>query len=182
MESGDAEKLLEFSWLDALCWNAWSPPQHHGICSALPDDAPQLSSRKLALTPCFTWQIPQSIITKANKTPLIVICRYLNYTWGCICNYPLNLQDNACFIKKESENESRSVLSNSLLLHGLHSPWSSPGQNTGVGIRSLLQGIFPSQRSNPGLLPCRQILYQLSHQGSPFKKEKEKGKCINPKS
>ena len=69
MESGDAEKLLEFSWPDALCWNAWSPPQHHGICSTLPDDAPQLSSRKLSLTPCFTWQIPQSIITKANKTP-----------------------------------------------------------------------------------------------------------------
>ena len=33
---------------------------------------------------------------------------------------------------------------------------------------SLLQGIFPIQRSNPGLLHCRQILYQLSRQGSPF--------------
>ena len=35
------------------------------------------------------------------------------------------------------------------------------------GSHSLLQGIFPSQGSNPGLLHCRQILYQLSHQGSP---------------
>ena len=43
------------------------------------------------------------------------------------------------------------------------SPWNSPGQNTGVGSLSLLQGIFPTQGSNPGLLPCRQILYQLSH-------------------
>ena len=87
------------------------------------------------------------------------------------------------------------------------SPWNSPGQNTGVGSLSLLQGIFPNQGSNPGLpelqadslpaepqgeskntgvgslsvlqqifltqesdrglLHCRQILYQLSYQGSP---------------
>ena len=43
----------------------------------------------------------------------------------------------------------------------------SLGQKTGVGIHALLQGIFPSQGSNPGLLHCRQILYHLSHQGSP---------------
>ena len=42
----------------------------------------------------------------------------------------------------------------------------SPGQNTEVGSHSLLQAIFPTQGSNPGLLHCRQILYQLSHQGS----------------
>ena len=40
-------------------------------------------------------------------------------------------------------------------------------QNTGVGSLSLLQGIFPTQGSSPGLLHCRQILYQLSHKGSP---------------
>ena len=50
---------------------------------------------------------------------------------------------------------------------GLHSPWNSPGQNTGVGSLSLLQGIFLTQGSNPGLLNCKRILYQLSHQGSP---------------
>jgi len=43
----------------------------------------------------------------------------------------------------------------------------SPGQNTGVRSRSLLQGIFPTQGWNPGLPHCRQILYQLTHQGSP---------------
>ena len=48
-----------------------------------------------------------------------------------------------------------------------YSPWNSPGQNTGVGSHSLLQGIFPTQGSNPGLSNCRQILYQLSHKGSP---------------
>ena len=51
--------------------------------------------------------------------------------------------------------------------HGLHSPWNSPGQNTGVGIHSLLQGIFPTQGSNPGLLRCRKFLHQLSHKGGP---------------
>ena len=47
------------------------------------------------------------------------------------------------------------------------SPWNSPGQNTGVSSISLLQGIFPTQGSNPGLSHCRRILYQPSHQGSP---------------
>ena len=48
-------------------------------------------------------------------------------------------------------------------------PWTvdSPGQNSGVGNHSLLQGIFPTQGSNPGLLHFRWILYQLSHKGSP---------------
>jgi len=45
-------------------------------------------------------------------------------------------------------------------------PWDSSGKNTGVGCHFLLQGIFPTQGSNPGLLHCRQILYHLSHQGS----------------
>ena len=44
----------------------------------------------------------------------------------------------------------------------------SPGKNTGVGCHALLQGIFPMQGSNPGLLHCREILYYLSHQGSPY--------------
>ena len=43
--------------------------------------------------------------------------------------------------------------------HGLYGPWNSPGQNTGVGSLSLLQGIFPTQGLNPGLRHCRQILY-----------------------
>ena len=43
----------------------------------------------------------------------------------------------------------------------------SPGKNTGVGCHAILQGIFLTQRSNPGVLHCRPILYHLSHQGSP---------------
>ena len=49
---------------------------------------------------------------------------------------------------KPKWSESRSVMSRSLRPHGLYSPWNSPGQNTGVGSRSLLQGIFPTQGLN----------------------------------
>ena len=49
-------------------------------------------------------------------------------------------------------------------------PSEPPGKpkNTGVGSLSLFQGIFQTQESNQGLLHCRQILYQLSYQGSPY--------------
>ena len=66
---------------------------------------------------------------------------------------------------------SRSVVSDSLQI-----PWTVacqaplsvgfPGKSTGAGCHSLLQGIFPTQGSNLGLLHCRQILYCLRHQGS----------------
>ena len=104
------------------------------------------------------------------------------------------------------ESKSCLAVSDSLWPHGLYSSWDSPGQKTGVGSLSLLQGIFPTQGSNPGppalqvdslpaepqgkpkhtgagslsllqrilptqesnrgLLHYRQILYQLSYQGS----------------
>ena len=50
---------------------------------------------------------------------------------------------------------------------GLLYAWDSTGKSTGVGCHFLLQGIFPTQGWNPGLLHCRRILYQLSPQGSP---------------
>ena len=50
-----------------------------------------------------------------------------------------------------------------------HGPWDLPGKNTGLGCHFLLQGIFPTQGSNLGLLHCRWILYCLSPQGSPWK-------------
>ena len=61
----------------------------------------------------------------------------------------------------------------SLWCHGLQStrllcPWVFPGKNAGVGCHSLLWVIFPTEALNPGLLLCRWILYQLSHQGSPI--------------
>ena len=74
----------------------------------------------------------------------------------------------------KSESVSCSVMSDSLQPHGLQParllcPWNSPGKNTGVGCHPLLQGIFLTQGSNPGLPQCRQILYRLSYLGSPRK-------------
>ena len=63
------------------------------------------------------------------------------------------------FIERESRSDS-------LQPHGLYSPWNSRGQNTGMRSLSLLQGIFPTQKLNPGLPHCRQILYQMSHNGN----------------
>ena len=65
-------------------------------------------------------------------------------------------------------SESHSVMSNSLWPDGLYGPWNSPGQNTGMGSLSLLQEIFRTQGSNPGLPHCSWILYQLSHKRSPI--------------
>ena len=74
-----------------------------------------------------------------------------------------------CYYGKSArKSKSCSVMYDSLWPHGLYSPWNSPGQNTGVGSLSLLQGIFPTQGSNPGLPHCRQSLYQLSHKGSSY--------------
>ena len=122
-------------------------------------------------------------------------------------NYRIKI--NLKFLKKhhlseapfDSENESCSVVSDSLRPHGIlqarilewvafpspgdlpnpriepRSPTlhadSSPAElqgkpkNSGVGSLSLLQGIFPTQESDWGLLHCRRILYQLSSEGSP---------------
>ena len=66
---------------------------------------------------------------------------------------------------------SQSVVSDSLQPHGLWptrllGPWDFPGMNTGVGCHFLLQGIFLTQGSNPGLPHCMRTLYHLSYQGS----------------
>ena len=82
---------------------------------------------------------------------MVIVLKLINFVWRVfLCS--------TC-----SESESLSVVSDSLRPHGPYSPWNSPGQNTRVGSLSLVQGIFPTQGSNPGLPHCRQILYQLSH-------------------
>ena len=83
--------------------------------------------------------------------------------FSCFCIFKSRSGILICY----SESESHSVRSDSFQPHGLFSPWNSTGQNTGVHSLSLLQGIFPTQGSNPDLPLCRWILYQLSHKGSP---------------
>jgi len=76
-----------------------------------------------------------------------------------ICEYLLCLVTQSCLTlcnPKDCSPPGSSV-------HG-----DSPGSNTGVGCHALLQGIFPTQGSNPGLLYCRQILYCLRLRGSPY--------------
>ena len=97
--------------------------------------------------------------------PLRVVMRFI---WVKVCK---SIQNNV-WQKVSLFSVSFSVVSNSLRPHGLYPArllwsWNSPGKNTGVGRHSLLQGIFPAQGLNPGLPHCRQILYLLSHLGSP---------------
>ena len=95
---------------------------------------------------------------------------------SAVRNLPAMQQTQVQFLGREDSLEKETATHSSILPHkilqteepgGLYSPRNSPGQNTGVGSLSLLQGIFPTQVSNPGLLHCRLILYQLSHQASP---------------
>ena len=98
---------------------------------------------------------------------------------GGLQNLPLalwleSILTHKSMVHKENEvkSVSRSVVSDSLRPRGLWParllcPWDSPGKDTGVGSLSLLQVIFLTQELNLGLLHCRQILYCLSHQGSP---------------
>ena len=93
------------------------------------------TTQKLAF--CFS-DINFSSIMRFNWEIISII--------NCVLSFP--------FLKWKS----LSLVSNSLRPPGLYSPWNSSGQNTGVGSLSLLQGLFPTQGSNPGLPHHRQIL------------------------
>ena len=107
--------------------------------------------------PCIGRQIPNHWHTR--KFPKLL------FDTSCVLSNPSQSTEQG--ENEGSESESRSAVSDSLRPHELYSPWNSPGQNTGEGGCSLLQRIVPTQASNPGLLHCRRILYQLNHQGSP---------------
>ena len=72
-----------------------------------------------------------------------------------------------CLFAQSHQPRDRTQVSH--IAGGFFTDWATrKPKNTGVGRHALLQGIFPSQGSNPGLPHCRQILYRLSHQGSPW--------------
>ena len=122
------------------------------------------------------WILPYTA-NDMNKLKILRWRPVLDYEVGSECNHrhPYKIdtesrrETGGCNLTMGAVtwSESRSVMSYSLWPHGLYSPWNSPGQNTEVGSLSLLQGIFPTQGLNPGLPHRRQILYQLSHKGSP---------------
>ena len=118
-------------------------------------------SRPLSVAP-HTWKLPRCWSETSTSWHSLHTLR--RWEWP-VCSSVW--QSREMSQTRWEESESCSVMSNSLQSHGLYSPWNSSGQNTGMGSLSLLQGIFPTQRLNPGLLHCMWILYQLSHKGSP---------------
>ena len=125
---------------------------------------------KLCLTLCdpIDWSLPGSSVHG------IVQARILE--WGAISSsrgssWPRDWTHVSCLAGRvftaENESENHSAVSDSLRPHGWYTPWNSPGQNAGMDSSLFLQGLFPTQGSNPGLPNCRRILYQLSHKGSP---------------
>ena len=136
---------------------------------ALPDSArlctPRLVTLSLSLTDLALSRLISCVFSLSLSLSL---SRRRRSSWG----YPLDPTEagpQQTVISTHfwvCEWGSHSVVSDSLRPHGLYSQWNSPGQNTGVGSFSLLQGIFPTQELNQGLLHCRRIFYQLSYEGS----------------
>ena len=87
-----------------------------------------------------------------------LVRKVLHAAWFVLCCAVLCLVPQSC--RTLCDPMDCSPLGSSV--HG-----DSPGKNTRVSCNALLQGIFPTQGSNPGLQHCRQILYHLRHQGSP---------------
>ena len=109
----------------------------------------------------LTFPFPCSFPISANRDQWVSMA----LSWGCNASFPRPGPEHIhrVYSPRWSEWRGHSVVSDSLWPHGLHSPRNSPGQNTGMGSLSLLQGIFLTQELNQGLLNCRRILYQLSH-------------------
>ena len=114
--------------------------------------------KKLPLTPSSTQITPIMCIYTSFcfflcvEPPLILIYKKWIFTFFHLNHAYLYQTHTFLYINIVRYSESCSVMSNSLWPHGLYSPWNSLGQNTGVGSLSLLQGIFPTQESNPSLL------------------------------
>ena len=92
------------------------------------------------------------------------------------CHTEICIRSNQCpvsswFLGKISATAAASFVSGSVQPYGLQParllcPWNSLGKSSRLGCHALLQGVFPTERSN---LRCRQVLYHLSYQGSPGK-------------
>ena len=122
---------------------------------------------------CLKWVTDKDLIYSTGNSAQYYVAAWMGGEFGgeCIHVY-VWLSPFVVHLKLSNivnwlyESESRSVVSDSLPSHRLYSTGNSPGNNTGVGSRSLLQGICPTQGLNPGLPRYRWILYQLNHQFS----------------
>ena len=154
------------AWMRRICTDIWllanlkgleKPFEKHQMGSSA---APMHSERCLSLARHLMTLVTDPLQTASVPWFVPTLDDHANW-WICLAEAFLT-----------AESESYSVVSDSLWPHELQPtrllcPWDSPGKNTGMCSQSLLQGIFPNQGSNPGLPHCRQILYQLSHKGSP---------------
>ena len=144
------------------------------IFSVMPNVVPNMNWTDLdCIESCIRGRHPPSLHTAINQRSFILdrSSRSRSEPWfsnrvsiGAISSIVPTLWK---LMGTQEWSENHSVVFNSLRPHGLYSPWTSPGENTGVGSLSLLQGIFPTQGSNPGLLHCRQILLPVEPQGKP---------------
>ena len=90
------------------------------------------------------------------------------------CQWPLNIRSLFSSVTESFKVKAKVTQSCPTLCDPrLYSPWNSPGQNTGVGSLSLIQGILLTQGLNPGLPHCRRILYQVTHKRSPTESYKK---------
>ena len=131
-----------------------------------------LSSLRFSFLECAPWRLIllQSSIFVFGNCDLKVISKQmplfslslLQPPSVCFYSSPSPFLQPPLLYSKEKVAQSCATLCNPMDC----SPWNSPGQNTGVASHSLLQGIFPTQGSNPSLPHCRQSLYQLRHKGS----------------
>ena len=116
-----------------------------------------------------TYSCPVSSLLSLASNYRILIHSAIKITYICLESkrlWLLSLHWNKLKVKVLVAQLCPTLRSCGLQPTTLLCPWDSPGKNPGVGSHSLLQGIFPTQGSNPGLLYRRQTLYHLSHQGS----------------
>ena len=110
---------------------------------------------KYLFTYHFSWSMYNVTVKEGDKSdqnlkPISLSCSH--FVGMCVLSHSV-VSDSAT---------PWTVAHQAPLVHG-----DSPGKNTGLGCHALLQGLFPTQGSNPGLLHCRWIIFCLSHQGSP---------------
>ena len=126
----------------------------------------------MASGPITSWQIDRETMKRVTKFYFGGLQKSLQMVTAAI-----KLKD-VCFLEEKKE-ESEVVQQCPTLCDPMGQstrpfcPWDFPSKSTGVGCHFLLQRIFLTQGSNPGLLHYRQILYCLSHQGSPISFEKK---------
>ena len=158
-----------------MTWEDGGRDQPQAKESQEPPEAEVLRSKEDSTSP---WTFGVKMLTPSFQTSGLQHCEKRNFYYHHVCGNLLWHPRELIYLSirwwckgnsfawwvphyySESQVKVKcSVMSDSLWPHGLYKPWNYPGQNTRVGSSSLLQGIFPTPGSNPGLLRCGQILY-----------------------